>query len=140
MKGNAPEKKGAWLKLSHDQVSIVKRQVTCAREVLLGGVALSILHHADLPVLVFRFRPEAGKAAHPCDAAGRDFTRHILYATDFSDMAEWAFTYVEKIVESGVKNVTLLHVQDRGKLGKHLEGRLEEFNQTDRKRRERLKA
>ena len=114
--------------------------VTCAREVLLGGVALSILQHAELPVLVFRLRPETGKPSQPCEAVSRDFIRNILYATDFSDTAERAFAYVEKMVEAGVKNVTLLHVQDRVKIGKYLKERLEKFNRTDRQRIERLKT
>jgi nucleotide-binding universal stress UspA family protein len=86
---------------------------TLAREILLGGVATEILHHATLPVLVFKAnlnRPEQGRTACP------DLTAHVLYPTDFSDTAERAFFYVEHLVRAGVKRVTLLHVQDRARI------------------------
>lgn len=110
------------------------------KEVFLGGVALAVLHHATVPVLVVRLKIDEVPSLQQCVVACRNFTHHILYATDFSDTAERAFLYVEKIVESGAKDVTLLHVQDRVKIGKHLQHRLEEFNKIDQQRLERLKA
>ncbi len=74
-----------------------------------------------------------------CAAGKCDFLDHVLYPTDFSDNAEHAFTYVQAVVKSGARRVTLLHVQDKTRLGKHLEHRLEEFNEIDRGRLERLK-
>ena len=49
----------------------------------------------------------------PC----RDLRRHILFCTDFSETAERAFQYVQRIVESGARFVTLLHVQDKTRIG-----------------------
>jgi nucleotide-binding universal stress UspA family protein len=64
----------------------------------------------------------------------------VLFPTDFSDNAEHAFSYVEKIAECGAKRVTLLHVQDSVQIGRHLRERLEEFNRIDTERLERFKA
>jgi len=63
----------------------------------------------------------------------------LLFATDFSDTADLAFTYVEKMVESGVKNVVLIHVQDKTRIEKYLKHKLDEFNTVDTERLEMLK-
>jgi nucleotide-binding universal stress UspA family protein len=128
---------------SHEHASIVvigTRGATLAREVLLGGTALEILHQARTPVLVVAVNIVEGAGAMRCEVACTDFTKHVLYPTDFSDTAERAFTYVERFVESGTRRVTLLHVQDQVRIGKHLKDRLEEFNRIDQSRLERLKA
>jgi nucleotide-binding universal stress UspA family protein len=113
---------------------------TCAREVLLGGTALAIVHHAKVPVLVVRLRVSEPDAQGKCQVVCADFTRHVLYPTDFSDNAEHAFSYVRTIAECGAQRVTLLHVQDKGKIDPHLKDRLQEFNRIDTERLERLKA
>lgn len=61
------------------------------------------------------------------------------FSTDFSDNAEPAFIYVDKIADSGAKKVTLLHVHDQSKIDRHLKEKLKEFNQTDTQRLQRLK-
>lgn len=111
-----------------------------AKQTLLGSVAVETLHGARVPVLVVRLKITLDDGASRCEVLCRDFRGHLLHPTDFSDAAERAFGYVEKIVESGAKSVTLLHVQDRGKIGKHLESRLAEFNQIDQARLDRLQA
>ena len=63
-----------------------------------------------------------------------------MYATDFSDTAQRAFEYLEEIVRSGCDTVTLIHVQDSTRIGKHLEDKLEEFNRIDTERLEMLKS
>ena len=113
---------------------------TLAKEALLGGTATGILHHAELPVLVVRLKIWDQDGHSRCEIACADFRRHILFCTDFSDTAERAFTYVENLVESGAERVTLLHVQDQTRIEKHLKDRLDEFNQIDRERLERLEA
>lgn len=111
-----------------------------AKEMLLGGTAMGILHHAQLPMLVIRLEiADEGGVAH-CTGECVDFRKHVLFCTDFSETAERAFLYLEKIVESGAKQVTLLHVQERARIEKHLRHRLDEFNQIDRSRLERLRT
>ncbi len=112
---------------------------TCAREALLGGTALAILHHAEIPVLVVRVRVAEPGAKEKCRVVCEDFTKHVLFPTDFSDNAEKAFEEVKQLTAHGVRRVTLLHVQDRTKIDRHLKERLEEFNRIDRERLERLK-
>ena len=107
---------------------------------LLGGMASEIIHSATKPLLIIRLivKEEGGI---PCSQpACLDLGQSLLYATDFSDTAHRAFTYVEKMVESGWKKITLVYVQDIVRIGKHLENRLEEFNRIDGERLEMLKA
>jgi nucleotide-binding universal stress UspA family protein len=113
---------------------------TLAREMLIGGTAMGIVNQATVPVLVIRLKIMAENQEVRCVAACQDLRRHILFCTDFSDTAERAFQYVVQLVQGGVRFVTLLHVQDKTRIGIHLEHRLEEFNQTDQQRLERLKA
>lgn len=102
----------------------------------LGGTALKIIHSIVKPILVVRLaRSEEGACTSECLAIDKP----VLYTTDFSDTAELAFTYVEKMVEKGVKRVTLIHVQDKTAIEKHLAHRLDEFNEIDTERLEMLK-
>lgn len=112
---------------------------TFAREMLIGGTAMGIVHQATVPVLVIRLKIAEGEGTVRCVSACQDLRRHVLFCTDFSETAQRAFQYVERIVKSGAGFVTLLHVQDKTRIGKYLEHRLEEFNQTDQERLERLK-
>ena len=68
-----------------------------------------------------------------------DYLDNILYCTDFSDTAQRAYDYVEKLVEEGCKNVTIMHVQDKTRIDKHPAHELEEFNRIDAERIEVLK-
>lgn len=104
---------------------------TLAREMLIGGTAMGIVHQATVPVLVIRLNIAEGEEGVRCVAACQDLRRHILFCTDFSDTAGRAFQYVERIVESGARFVTLLHVQDKTRIARHLEHRLEEFNEEE---------
>lgn len=109
-----------------------------AFDVSLGGTAYKIIHDIAKPLLVVRLSAE-DTTKPVCKAACVDIKKPLLYATDFSDTAELAFTYVEKMVESGVKNVTLIHIQDKARIEKHLKDKLDEFNTIDTERLEMLK-
>lgn len=111
-----------------------------AGELMLGGVASAVVHSATKPVLVLRMKLKDAAGASVCEDAPCHPLEHVLFATDFSDNADHAFSYVAKIAECGVKRVTLLHVQDFARIERHLKGRLEEFNRIDTERLERLKA
>lgn len=110
------------------------------REVTLGSVALRIIRKMVFPVLLVPLNIKEENDARRCEVARSDFLNNILYPTDFSDTAERAFAYVEKIVEGGARRVTLLHVQDKVRIEKYLRERVEEFDRTDRERLNRLKA
>lgn len=110
-----------------------------AKEKLLGGVAYGVINKSIKPVLVVPVEKEPGEE-NACKPVARiGFNIHILFATDFSEMADNAFAYVEQMVTHGVDKVTLVHVQDKTKLEKHLKMRLEEFNERDRSLLEHLK-
>ncbi len=111
---------------------------TLARELLIGGTAMEIVHQATVPVLVIRLKIMEGEGTVRCVGACQDLRQHVLFCTDFSETADRAFAYVKKIVASGARRVTLLHVQDRRRISGYLEHRLDEFNQTDRQRLEQL--
>ncbi len=106
---------------------------------VFGSTACAILHGARRPLLIMRFRQVERDGRGINEVVPFEPTHHLLYATDFSDNAEHAFGYVRELVRSGGKRVTLVHVQDRTRIGKHLEHKLAEFNQIDTARLERLK-
>ncbi len=110
---------------------------TLAREVLLGSVAQEVAHHAEVPVFIAQLRI-AEEAEHRCEMICTDFHDHMLFPTDFSDTAEHAFLYVEDIVRSGGRRVTLLHVQDKSRIYGDLKDKLDGFNRIDRERLERM--
>lgn len=110
-----------------------------ANEVFLGGTAAELLHQTQFPILMIRVKTDERTGQAVVAGKGRDFRRHVLYATDFSEHAEHAFGYVSTLVASGARRVTLLHVQDKVRLGTHLKDRLDEFNKIDRERLEALK-
>ncbi len=109
-----------------------------AFDVVLGGTAHKIIHTIAKPLLVVRLSAE-NKTVPVCKAECIDIKKPLLFATDFSDTAELAFTYVEKMVESGTKNVMLIHIQDQLMIEKYLKDRLDEFDTIDTERLEMLK-
>ena len=111
---------------------------TLAREVLLGSVAHALLQSAEKPVLLLPFNILAEKDEDRCQVICGDFLRHILFATDFSDVAENAFEHLRNIVETTKADVTLYHVQDKARIEPHLTDKLEEFNRVDLERLHRL--
>lgn len=104
-------------------------------DAFVGGIAYEVIQHAEKPVLVMKARTHNGQ----CETVCEDILAHIVHPTDFSDNAERAFAYVEKLVESGCKKVTLLHVQERDSIDEYLKDRLAEFNAIDQARLDRLK-
>lgn len=108
-------------------------------ELSIGSMANAIVQSASIPVLIIHLKLRIKRGETAGDVKWMPM-EHILFPTDFSDNAEHAFSYIEKIAENGAKKVTLLHVQDKGKIGGHLKDRLEEFNRIDTERLERLKS
>jgi nucleotide-binding universal stress UspA family protein len=109
-------------------------------DTLLGSVASEVLLTMVKPVLVIRLEA-ADKTDPACARASRcDLLGNILFPTDFSENADLAFTWVEGLVEYGVRRVRLLHIQDRARIDPHLSSRLEEFNRIDQERLTELSA
>lgn len=112
---------------------------TVVGEILLGGVASAVIHSATRPVLILRMKAPGEDIKEVSMTCKCDCLQHVLFPTDFSDNAEHAFAYVRKLAACGAKRITLLHVQDKGRIDKHLKNRLEEFNRIDTERLQRLK-
>jgi len=108
-------------------------------ERLLGSNAQAILENAIVPILLVRLQITEENGGKRCRAICGDMFHHILFPTDFSDNSEHALLYLEHIVRETKSNVTLLHVQDKIKIEKHLKHRLEEFNQIDAERLDGMK-
>ncbi|HNR69292.1 MAG TPA: universal stress protein [bacterium] len=127
--------------VEHDCSLIVVGSVggTMAQEILLGGVASAVINNATRPALIFRQQWMNEKSGKKDKQKKWNPLEHVLFPTDFSDNAEHAFSYMKKITESGAKRITILHVQDQEKIDRHLKNRLEEFNQIDTERLQRLK-
>lgn len=109
-----------------------------AFDVALGGTAHKIIHAITKPLLIVRLSSE-DKEKPVCSTVCIDKKKPLLFATDFSDTAELAFTYVEKMAGSGIKNVALMHVQDKTRIEKYLKDKLDEFNTIDTERLKMLK-
>ena len=125
---------------NYSLIVVGSRGHTLAGEAMLGGVAYAVIHHARKAVLLVRVetRIDGGEV---CIQGGLcDFGGHVLFPTDFSENADFAFRSLEVIVAAGVKRVTLFHVQDQTRIYPHLKDRLEEFNEIDRGRLEKMKA
>lgn len=101
-------------------------------ELVFGGTAHEVIHHASIPVLLIRVSGNSDKV--PGSDKECNLTDHILYPTDFSDNAGIAFEYVKDMVAKGIKRVTLVHVQDPSKTEPELSHRLKVFNKIDEKR------
>ncbi len=101
----------------------------------LGGVAFEVVNSSTLPVLVVRLKTVLEEGCKTCQIACENMAHHVLYVTDFSKTAERAFSYLEKIVETGARRITLLHVQDKLRVKEYLE----DFNRIDRARLEKLR-
>jgi nucleotide-binding universal stress UspA family protein len=113
---------------------------TAAREVLLGGVAMRLLHEVSKPVLLFRLEAPEESARKRSEYANEHLLAHILYPTDFSDTAELALRTLMEFAKAGAAKITLLHVQDEAHIGKHFRDKIEEFNRIDRLRLERVQS
>lgn len=105
----------------------------------IGGVTSEVLHSHEKPLLMVRTKITENKGVKKIETFCKNIKDRILFATDFSDISMRAFLYVEKLVEDGCKKVTLMHVQDKVKIGKYLSDKLEEFNAIDTERLEMFK-
>ena len=101
-----------------------------------GGTTSEILHSHEKPLLMVRTIVTHKNGKQKVETTCKSLKEKILFATDFSDISMRAFQYVEKMVEDGCKDVTLLHIQDKTRIEKHLSEKLDEFNRIDTERLE----
>lgn len=111
-----------------------------AADAFMRGITADIVQYSKVPVLVLRLAAQPGGEARCVRAGSGKLDGHVLFPTDFSENADNAFVYAEKMAAAGARRITLMHVQDKGKIDPHLKHKLEEFNRIDRERLEELKA
>jgi nucleotide-binding universal stress UspA family protein len=105
----------------------------------IGGTTSEVLHSFTRPLLLVRTRIVKSGGETCVEASCSDYLTNVLFCTDFSDTAQRAFDHVEKMVEAGCPSVTIMHVQDKTKIDKHLSHKLDEFNKIDAGRIDMLK-
>ncbi len=80
------------------------------REGVLGSFSSAALHKASYPVLLLPVRiPPDRESRHDLWRC-REWLRHVLFPTDFSEIAAEALVTLELLAPRGVARVTLLHV------------------------------
>ena len=140
-------------------VTIVGSHGRTSASSTIGGTIADVLQNLNAPVLViplekienrdeempgenfFQYEQimrQLEKQESDWDLKSPALPDHVLLPTDFSDFSEEAFQWI-KSQKIKIPKLTLLHVQDEVKIGKHLEHKLEEFNKIDADRLTRLK-
>jgi nucleotide-binding universal stress UspA family protein len=80
------------------------------REAVLGSVSNALLHHARFPILLInvnRLREE--ETGICCQLHTRELLSHVLFPTDFSNVASQAVPLLDYLIPKGLSEVTLLH-------------------------------
>lgn len=81
------------------------------REAVLGSFSSAVLHHARFPVLLINVKRflDGGKGGS-CQLRTPELLRHVLFPTDFSQIAADIPAHIEQIAHSGISEITVLHV------------------------------
>jgi nucleotide-binding universal stress UspA family protein len=123
-----------------DAIVIGSHGASWLREVLLGSVADAILRHSVRPVLVLNVDRLGALEGEDCNRACGGLFARVLFPTDFSDVAERALGRMAECCRRMGSAVHVLHAQDVTRVRPHLEGQIDEFNQVDTLRLERIAA
>ena len=127
---------------NYSAIVIGSHDHTLSSDILLGSVATEMIHYSTKPIFVIRLEIIKNKDSNDlkCKVTKSCDNLHssILYPTDFSKNSDEAFLYVEKLVKSGAENITLMHVQDTLKFSNLDKEDIEEFNQIDKDRLDKL--
>ncbi len=103
------------------------------QDFFLGSVSLDVIRYGHTNMLVLH--PPA-QDQEMIGGLKRPLLDHTLFPTDFSDFSLSAFDSFASLADKGMKQVSLLHVQDATRLEPHLIDRLAEFDATDSQRLE----
>jgi len=97
---------------SADLIVVGPQKTSRWQEGILGSVASAVLHHADLPVLLLKTDIKEGLPQGSCRLRATEMLRHVLFPTDFSQIAERACQYLERLAGKGLGQVTLVNALD----------------------------
>lgn len=115
------------------------KQSSLGKRIFDAEFAYELIQMPTKPILVVRMKESENYQYSTIPEKGISKESHVLFPTDFSENAFYAFTYLEKLVEAGLKHVTLMHIQDISKISPYLDYRIIEFNQIDKDRLDGLK-
>lgn len=108
---------------------------------LLGSVTNAVIRKTRVPVLITKIQLTGEKGEErPVCLGMRNIFRKILYPTDFSDQSLAVLDVIRHLDKALVDEVVIAHVQDTRKLLPHLKHRMEEFNETDSQRLEKMQS
>lgn len=79
------------------------------REGVLGSFSSAVLHQARYPILLLPVRITKKRLTPRCLWKCPELLRHVLFPTDFSEVAAAALVVLELLAPRGVAQVTLLH-------------------------------
>lgn len=80
------------------------------REMVLGSFSAALLHNTRFPVLLINVdRLMEGGREGSCQLRTSELLRHVLFPTDFSEVAAGAAAYLEYLIPKGLSEVTVLH-------------------------------
>lgn len=79
------------------------------REGVLGSFSSAVLHQARYPILLLPVRISEERLTPRCLWKCPELLRHVLFPTDFSEVAAAALVVLELLAPRGVAQVTLLH-------------------------------
>jgi nucleotide-binding universal stress UspA family protein len=119
-------------------IIIANRGHSKLREMLLGSTVTALLQQSNLPVFLIKLRPDTAEGSDTarlrCTAPCHDALRHILYPTDFSETARYAFEMLSRLATGPTERITLYHVQAKGQVDLTNAAQLEEYNRIDHER------
>ncbi|MFW5868386.1 MAG: universal stress protein [Armatimonadota bacterium] len=131
----------AQLAEKHDVEAIVvgSHGRSMLQRVLLGSVAMSLLHHATRPVVLVRMQLCETDEGISCELLGDEPLRRLLFPTDFSEAADAAFEWLRYLAAESGAAVTLVHAQETDALGHQVDDE-ERLNAEDQQRLDELAA
>jgi nucleotide-binding universal stress UspA family protein len=94
-------------------VLVGSRSHSRVREAFIGSVAWDVVSRARIPVLLQRLEPETeDQAGSALVASCCNLRSHVVHPTDFSPVAERAFSFVDALAHLGARSFTLIHVRE----------------------------
>jgi len=96
--------------LNPDVVLVGTRSHSRVREAFIGSVAWEVVRRAKRPVLLQRIEANRRDPEAALESTGSGLPSHVVYATDFSEMAAAALPWLEGFAGKGVLRFTLTHV------------------------------
>jgi nucleotide-binding universal stress UspA family protein len=97
-----------------DVIVLGSRSHSLAREAFIGSVAWEVVRRSPVPVLLHRIEAARSDPEAALEARNSGLPTRVIHPTDFSPVAERAFSWVEALARQGVGDFTLLHVHAVG--------------------------